>query len=438
MTRTIHLIFLATMLALSGCAAVTNPVADGIPVNRLPPEILGLSKADLRPIPLTLLRQNPPDAYLLDGGDILAVVANEVIAAGDQQAPIRLSDQPGQAAVVGYPVPVREDGTISIPLLPPINVRGKSVKQVERELFDVITGKNGGRELVKAEAARVSVQLLQRRQYQVLVVREDAAGLGVSSAVGSAAFGIGGRNSIGFPTGISGSASGNQNRGFTVNLPAYENDVLRALNASGGLPGLDAKDEVVITRGGRDYCDAANPAGRTIRIPLRVYPEQPVSIREEDIILQEGDVISIESRDSEVFYTAGLIGSGVYPLPRNVDVNVLQAIALVRGPLVNGSFSQNAFIGSAVNSGVGNPNASLVTVLRQLPDQHQIAIRVDLNKALQDPRERVLIQPGDFIVMQERSGEAVTRYLTQTFQLNSLFNFVTAPDGNITFGGSAP
>ena len=43
--------------------------------------------------------------------------------------------------------------------------------------------------------------------------------------------------------------------------------------------------------------------------------------------LHDGDVVSIEARDREVFYTAGLIGSLVVPLPRDIDLNVLQAIA---------------------------------------------------------------------------------------------------------------
>jgi hypothetical protein len=41
----------------SGCAALSNPVADGVPVNRLPPEVFGKRKNDERTIPLTLLRQ---------------------------------------------------------------------------------------------------------------------------------------------------------------------------------------------------------------------------------------------------------------------------------------------------------------------------------------------------------------------------------------------
>ena len=185
---------------------------------------------------------------------------------------------------------------------------------------------------------------------------------------------------------------------------------------TGGPPGLDAKNEVVILRGAYDPND---PAARKTRIPLRVYPDQPLAIREDDIVLLDGDIVKIEARDTEVYYTAGLIGGGQFQLPRDYDLDVIQAIAQVRGPLANGGFSQTAFVANSTSGGVGNPSPSLVTVLRQLPDSRQIPIRVDLNKAFRDPRERIIIQPGDIIVMQERPGEAIARYLTETFRFST-------------------
>ena len=435
--RSLVLLVFAATFATGGCASFSNPVADAIPVNRLPAEVLGRSKSELRQVPLTLLRQQAPDSYVLDSGDVLAVIANEVIAPGDQQPPVRLAEQGGKTPAVGYPVPVRPDGQISIPLLPLIPVRGKTVEQVEQILRDAITGRVGGRELVKPEAARVSVQLLQPRHYQVLVVREDTgSGTGnTSSGVGAGGVGLGTTgNPFSGPQQGAGSG-GKKGQGFTLNLPAYENDVLRALNATGGLPGLDAKNEVVISRGGKTYCD---PAAQTIRIPLRIYPDQQITIREEDVILHEGDVVTIEARDRDIFYTAGLMGSGAYPLPRDVDLDVVQAIALVRGPLINGSFSQTAFVATSVNTGVGNPNASLCTVLRQLPDHRQVPIRVDLNKAFRSPRERILIQPGDIIVLQERPGEALARYFTQQFRFNTNVNLLSTPDVSSILNASNP
>ncbi len=384
-----------------GCASLSNPVADGVPVRRLPDEVLGRPKADLKPIPLTLLRQKEPETYRLDKGDVLAVVAEEIIAPVNTPVPVRLPDQFNTTGTLGFPIPVGEDGTISIARLPAINVRGKTLVEVEQLIKDLASGKNGGPELVNAKNARVTVQLLQKRLYTITVVREDTQ-----------------------PTPITGQGgvflgANKRGNGFTLKLPAGENDVLHALNATGGPPGLDAKNEILILRGQYDPND---PAKSTTRIPLRIYPEQQLTIDEADIILKDGDVLTIESRDSktEVFYAAGVAGSRQFSLPRDYDLDVIQALTLVGAPIANGGFTQNAFIGSAVNTGLGSPSPALLTILRPLANGQQIPIKVDLNRALRDPRERLRVQGGDILVLQERPGEATFRYLSQTLRLNTV------------------
>ena len=419
-------VLLAAMLALlpGGCAALTNPVADGIPVRRLPAEVLGRPKADLRPVPLTALQQREASPYRVDKGDVLAVDAPGIVAPEAQVAPVQLPGQQAPTAAVGFPVPVREDGTISFPELPPILVRGLSLIEIENLVREYATGQRpGGKALIQPNQ-RISVQILQKREYLVTVVREDTQPIPVLT--GTTVFG--------------GNRRGN---GYTLRMRAGENDVLRALNQTGGPPGLDARDEVTVLRNlkpGRplDPNRLIDAAARSqlvqsgevlaVRIPLRIYPEQPLSIREEDIILKDGDIVLIQARDTEVYYTAGIIGAAQYALPRDYDLNVLQAIAAVRAPLINGAFNQNQFTASSVNGGIGQPSPSLCTVLRQLPDKRQIPIRVDINRAFKDPRERILILPGDVIVLQERPGEAIGRYLTQVFRFSTALPF---------FGGGA-
>ncbi len=424
MTRLVARLVLVNIAAWSGgCAALTNPVADGVPVRRLPAEVLGRPKADLRAIPLTALQQRENDPYRLDKGDVLAVIADNVIAPDTQQPPVKLPDATSNTAALGFPIPVRDDGTISIPRLPPLNVKGLTVTEVEELVRDTATGKTGGKKLIQPDQARVGVQILQKRRYVVSVVREDSQPVPVQT--GTQVFG---GNRRGF--------------GYTLTMQAGENDVLRALNQTGGPPGLDARNEVLVLRNLRpdkrlDPATAGDPAGRrqlvmngdalAVRIPLRVYPEQPLAVREEDIILKDGDIVLIEARDTEVYYTSGLIGAGQYPLPRDYDLDVIQAIAQVRGPLVNGGFTQNQFTSNSVNNGIGAPSPSLCTVLRQVGQQKQVPISVDLNRAFRDPRERILIQPGDIIVLQERTSEAIPRWFTQTFR------FSTALD---LFGGA--
>src|SRR5207302_7291073 len=211
------------------------------------------------------------------------------------------------------------------------------------------------------------------------VVREDTVG----AAIQAGGLGVQGSNRRG--------------AGASVYLEAYQNDLLHALNATGGPPGLDARDQVVIRRGQYDPND---PTKGYVRIPLRARPDDPLTFTEQDIILKDGDTLYIEARDTEVYYTAGLMGGAQIPLPRDYDLRVIEAIAQVRGPLINGSFNPTAFVASAVTTGIGNPSPSLVTVIRRLGCDQEIRIRVNLNEAFRDPRENILIQPGDIIVLQ--------------------------------------
>lgn len=392
-------LFLVAVTLSGGCAAVTNTVADGVPVRRLPAEVFGRSKSDLRPIPLTLLRQRDLDPYTLDKGDVLAVVADDVIAPAGSQVPFQLPNANNSLAALGFPIPVNDDGNISIARLKPIYVRGKTLAEVEQLIKDTAGGKNGGPQLINPDLARVTVQLLQKRIYTITVVREDTQPVLGQSAGG----------------GISG--SNKRGNGFTLKLQAGENDVLHALNATGGPPGLDAKDEILIFRGTYDPKD---PEKFVTRIPLRIFPEQKLTLCEADIVLRDGDVVKIESRDTqaEIFYVAGVAGSRQFQLPRDYDLDIIQALTLAGAPLQNGAFSASQFQGSSVSSGIGQPTPALLTVLRQLPNGQQIPIRVDLGRAFRDPRERIRVLGGDILVMQERPGDAITRYLYQTFRFN--------------------
>ena len=70
------------VLFSSGCASLTNPIANGIPVRLLPPELLAESREELEDIPLSWLRQSPPDRKLLGPNDILGVYIENVLGGG--------------------------------------------------------------------------------------------------------------------------------------------------------------------------------------------------------------------------------------------------------------------------------------------------------------------------------------------------------------------
>jgi translation initiation factor IF-1 len=150
-----------------------------------------------------------------------------------------------------------------------------------------------------------------------------------------------------------------------------------------------------------------------------MYPDDQLKISEADITLRDGDIVLVEATQTESYYTSGVIASRQWPLPRDYDLTVLQALAIASAPIVNGGFTQTAFVAQAFSSGLGTPSPALCTILRQQSNGQQINIRVDLDKALRDPRENIRVLAGDFIILQERPGDAVVRYITQTLRLNT-------------------
>jgi hypothetical protein len=164
-----------------------------------------------------------------------------------------------------------------------------------------------------------------------------------------------------------------------------------------------------------------------------VLPFQPT-----DVILKKGDVVFIEARDTEVYYTAGLLLPRQFVLPRDYDLRVVDAISIAGGPLVNGIISQNNLTGVITPSGLGSPSASRVTVLRQTKGYGQIPIIIDLNRALNDPRENIILAAGDVLVMQESPGEATTRYLTTALRYNIIWSFLNQKNLLGTGNASGP
>lgn len=424
-TRPTRRLFLGAAVLLSsllgGCAALSNPVADAVPVRQLPPEVLGRSKEDERTIPLPLLRQPPPDAYRLAPGDVLGVWIEGVLGDKNQPPPLHLPDQGGTPPAFGYPLPVRGDGTVPLPLIDPVRVEGLTLPEAQEKIIEAYTVT---KKILQPGRERVVITLMRPRTYHVMVVRQDTGAIALTSSPGTGTGGLIGQTKRG--------------TGTVLDLPAYENDVLNALARTGGLPGLDAQNEVVIERGSfRDFADPpagcpdpwrATGTGNVVRIPLRLRPGEAPPFRPEDVVLHDGDIVFIEARDTEVFYTGGLLPTHQWALPRDYDLDVLQVVAFVNGPLVNGAFNTNNLAGNVLQPGLGFPSPSLITILRRTPGGGQIPIRVTLDRALRDPRERVLIQPGDVVILQETVAEAVTRYVTNVFKVNFLGFFIRQRD----------
>ena len=409
-------------VSFSGCSALTNPVANGIPAHLLPDELLAESKEGLVPIPLDWLRVEPPKEYRLAVGDIVGVYIEGALGDRDQLPPIHFPQAENLPPSIGFPIPISENGTISLPYVNTIDIAGLTVEEAQKAIRDAYTRNN--QEILQPDQARVLLTLVRPRQARLLIIREDSPSMRPS--LNDPTFRL-------FGSAPSLDAARSQGTGYILELPETEADVLSALAKSGGLPGPTALNEVIIYRG---YDDVAgfdvptawkeeqlhpelNASRTTIRIPLRVEPGTPRPFKPEDVHLKSGDIVFVPSRDTDVYYTGGLMPPREVPLPRDNDIRVLEAILRVGGPVNNGGVLIGNFAGtSAFARGIGNPSPSLVTVLRKTPGGGQVPIRVNLNQAMRDPRENILIMPGDMLLLQETPSEAVTRYITNVFSLD--------------------
>lgn len=527
-------------LCLAGCAAF-RPI-DGIPARYVPDEVKAPVRSGKKTINLSLLSQTQPSVYHLDTGDVLAISIEGVMPRRDGELPpVNMAFNPNDEALpaLGYPVPVRADGTISLPMLhQAVTVRGLTVKQAEDTVRRAYTV---DKKILQSGNERVWVILHRPRQYRVLVIRQE----GVEAPSGSGQAGAVNLGTL------------KRGTGRAVTLTAYKNDVLHALAETGGLPGLDAENTIYVLRskrhstvadglatgsptnsgtgwsvgpsplgipplpeGGQSYgvpngvvpvlpgdptpgpqtrwspmsenSDTqlamlgyesseslqrvtptsfnTNTAGQhgyalpmtpppmdwqtgipptqssgnwsevsaenwmghasigdptlanqgVTKIPVRLSPGEQTRFTERDIILEDGDIVFIESRDTEIFYTGGLLGGGQYTLPRDYDLDVLGAVAIAQAGRANGGATRATGGITAINNDV-TISASQAIILRKMPNGTQVPIRVDLYRALRHPDERVLMQPGDYLLLQYTKLEACGAFFERHLLEGALF-----------------
>lgn len=417
-------------ITATGCTSVLSPIS-GVPAHRMPKELLARPRNNQIPIDISRLRQEPPRNYLLDAGDILGIYIEGVLGSAEELPPVHIPEPDSDLQpALGFPVPVREDGTVSLPLVPPIQMRGLTLNQAMELIRRNYTV---DRQILQPGKDRIIVTLMRERTYRVVVMRQD--GVRGNTAGG----GVRGNMNLAGPNLSS--------RGEMIQLPAYKNDVLHALAQTGGLPGNDVKNEIKILRGRlldhrnrdqfiqdfyRTNCDAGpcscapplpdDPA--IVRIPLRLPPGQVPQFRPEDVILEDGDIVLIESREREVFYTGGLLGSGEFPLPRDYDLDALTALSLV-GPGIGGGGmggmgggGQGGGFGQFGGNGatqLGGVSPGQLFILRKTPCGGQVIIAVDVNRAIRDPGARPLIQAGDILILRFKPSEEVLNFGIGTF-----------------------
>ncbi len=420
--RAICLLALAA-LTLQGC----NFYLHAIPARRLPPGLRAPQRSGSEPINLLSMRRDPEEAERIRLGDVLAIDIVDPAQREEIQREVpfyiprageRLRPSTGQ------PYTVRHDGTINLPVTnKPVYVAELTTVQAEDALRDALTDQYNSNSL------KISVTILHRRIHKVLVIREDAA----SRVRQTSARDEQSAEVLGIST---------RGTAEIVELEEGQNDVLHALSLTGGTPALDAKNEVVILRGKfaeadewnqlldryteqRDPCGEKTPLPEdptVVKIPLRVSPNTPYpDISQDDVILTEGDVVLVQRRPLEVFYTGGLLNGASFPLRRDEDVDILEALALAGGN------SRGIDLGFG---GLGGGTGGLIPptwaiVVRKVEGRQPISIKVDLKKALRFPQERIRVQPDDIILLAYKPHEILAnimlRNVTGTVQVNDIF-----------------
>ncbi|MEZ6138430.1 MAG: polysaccharide biosynthesis/export family protein [Pirellulaceae bacterium] len=403
---------------LTGCQAITFKIK-GTAARTLPQECRATPKRGLVPIDITQLTQRPPEEYLLAPGDVIGIYIPGIIPYSDPAAdpvapPIHYPDPSSELPpAVGIPYVVLANGKITLPAIQPITVEGLTVE----ELTEAIRQAYVERKILKDNNTIPLVTLFRPRSYSITVVREDTGSEGLAD---------------------------NTARGATVNLPAYKNDVLHALMATGGLPGLRAKNEVKIYRNAApgveleelgvvvDVTDfnpaGAGPANYAVShlglvdgpetvIPLRIYEGQQLTLNPQDVILNEGDIVYISNRDTEVFYTSGLLPGGEHLLPRDYDIDIFEAMSIA-----GYSYGQPSSGGGG--GGLGGLGASTgvaatqLFIFRERPDGSEYTIEVDLEQAIAYDAERLLVKPGDKLYLRYSPCEE-----TLNFGIASFFTY---------------
>lgn len=192
-------------------------------------------------------------------------------------------------------------------------------------------------------------------------------------------------------------------------------------NSAGNWPEMSAENWM----GHASFGDPTLANHGVIKIPVRLAPGEQVQFTERDILLEDGDIVFIESRDTEIFYTGGLLGGGQYTLPRDYDLDVLGAVAIAQAGRNAGGATRATGGVTALNNDV-TISASQAVILRKMPNGSQVPIKVDLYRALRHPDERVLMQPGDYLMLQYTPWEACGAFVERHLLEGALFGVAAA------------
>lgn len=433
MTSFARQLILVALTALSVCASsgCNALIKNSIRPIDLPCEAIPESRSRQVQIDHRMLGAPIGIEHTVASGDVLGIYVADVLGDRDELPQVsyphfRTKNAPTEP-FVGQPIKVEADGTIKLPYIGPLKVDGMTLPQVRELVTSEYVQKN---EIVKDGRSNVAVSLITPRFFRIYVVRQDTR-----------------YNTPGLITTTESEISRRWS-GTTLYLEPKESSVLTALLRTGGLPGIDAKNEIWVMKGipetelERDFIPVIEklegqapmmiPKENTklVRIPLTQHVGRELPFQPKDVVLGDGDVVFLPRRDGDSFMTGGMLPSGRYPLPRDRDLDILEAIAISTGP----SFGPGAGTRppNYAGGGKGLLPPTEVVIVRRLSADKQIKIRVDLKKCLDNPSERVVISQGDLIILRFKPGEVVGNLALNLFNLNYTISNVIGGVGGAT------
>ncbi len=229
--------------------------------------------------------------YRLDGGDLLAIIVDGILG-NFTTAPVHMPSRYGDdvAPSLGYPVPVRADGTVNLPLIDPILVRGLTVAEAQKKISRIYRDKK-----MLNRKNQVMVSLMRKRTVSMTVIHDEPLHPATLASPNLAY-----------------SAYRTPRKLVTsVTLPADQADRLTVLGKAGAAIDLDAEILTLHHSGRRRH--------------------------RRDAQLPNGAVIESKSAPVDFFYTGGRLPANRLPIPKG-GLTVAQAVAMSGGSLGQSPF----------------------------------------------------------------------------------------------------
>ena len=358
-----------------------------------------------RPVDPSRFRAPQPRVYTLDEGDTLGVFVEGVVGEADSVPPINYPPAGSSLGpAMGFPTLVLYDGTIRLPNVDPVSVKGLTVSQVELLLKKIYRDSENP---IIAERSRVIVSLVRKRTVNVTVIRGDQSQARANSRRSN--------------TNAVAARSDGSARIVDLQLPAGENDLLNAMVQSGGLPGVNAKDQIQIFRNARKpvldprYRNGLFPrSGEAVQtnsssIAIRSGAgdrgnQQSARFPRSSARLNNGDIVQIASKPTEVYYTGGLLGGGEFLIPRDRALSVMDAISLAGGV----PQPQNGF-------GAVPLQQPRVLRLLRIQNGRQSTFQFDLSGGYSQQAANTQIRSGDYLILDFSPSQRVQNVGTRVF-----------------------